>query len=62
MKKENKIYFNAAELSVMLGVSSGHAYKLIRQLNQELSKDGYLVISGKVPVRYFEIRWYGYNS
>lgn len=62
MKKENKIYFTAAELSVMLGVSSGHAYKIIRKMNEELQKEGYIVIAGKVPTRYFEKRWYGYNS
>lgn len=62
MKKENKIYITAAELSEMLGVSSGHAYKIIRRLNQELKKDGYIVIAGKVPKRFFEKRWYGYGA
>lgn len=46
----------------MLGVSVGHAYKFIRKLNQELEKDGFLVIAGKVPRRYFEKRWYGYSA
>lgn len=45
----------------MLGVSVGHAYKLIRKLNQELEKEGFLVIAGKVPRRYFEKRWYGFS-
>jgi len=58
MKKENKVYITAAELSEMLGVSSGHAYKIIHRLNQELQNDGYIVIAGKVPIRYFEKRWY----
>lgn len=62
MKTDNKIYFTAAELSEMLGVSSGHAYKIIRRLNQELEKEGYIVIAGKVPVRYFQKRWYGYGA
>ncbi|HYE09403.1 MAG TPA: winged helix-turn-helix domain-containing protein [Patescibacteria group bacterium] len=62
MKKENKIYITATELSEMLGVSAGHAYKIIRQLNKELEKDGYIVISGKVPHKYFEKRWYGYGA
>ena len=52
----------ANELAEMLGVSVGHAYKLIRKLNQELEKEGFLVIAGKVPRRYFEKRWYGFSA
>lgn len=62
MRKENKIYITAVELSGMLGVSSGHAYKIIRSLNLELGKEGYIVVAGKVPKRYFEKRWYGYGA
>ena len=54
MAENNKIYITANELAEMLGVSVGHAYKLIRKLNQELEKEGFLVIAGKVPRRYFE--------
>lgn len=56
-----RIYITANELAEMLGVSVGHAYKLIRKLNQELEKEGFLVIAGKVPRRYFEKRWYGFS-
>jgi len=59
MRENEKIYLTAKELSELLGVSIGYAYKIIHQLNEELTKAGYLVISGKVPVRYFEKRWYG---
>lgn len=62
MTEENKIYITASELAEMLGVFVGHSYKIIRRLNQELSKEGYLVIAGKVPRRYFEKRWYGYSA
>ena len=62
MTENNKIYITACELADMLGVSVGHAYKLIRKLNQELEKDGFLVIAGKVPRRYFEKCWYGYSA
>ncbi len=46
---ENKIYITASELAEMLGISVGHAYKIIRKLNQELAEQGFLVIAGKVP-------------
>ena len=36
MEENNKIYITANELAEMLGVSVGHAYKLILKLNQEL--------------------------
>ena len=57
MEENNKIYITANELAEMLDVSVGHAYKL----NQELEKEGFLVIAGKVPRRYFEKRWYGFS-
>ena len=57
MAENNKIYITANELAEMLDVSVGHAYKL----NQELEKEGFLVIAGKVPRRYFEKRWYGFS-
>ena len=59
---ETKIYITAAELSELLGISLGHAYKIIRSMNQDLQKSGYLVIPGKVPRRYFEKYWYGYGA
>ena len=59
MKTTSKIYITAAELSVMLGVSIGHAYKIIRLLNQELVNEKYITIAGKIPTKYFEKRWYG---
>lgn len=62
METESKIYFTADELSKILGISVGHAYKLIRQLNKKLEKEGYLVIAGKIPKRYLEKRWYGFSA
>ncbi len=62
MLKENKIYLSANELSKLLDVSIGHAYKMIRQMNNELEKQGFLVVAGKVPTRYFEKRWYGFGA
>ena len=59
MKKGNKIYITAPELSEMLGISVGHAYKIIRKMNEELEKEGYLVLAGKVPVKYISERCYG---
>lgn len=59
MKQETKLYLDAAEISKLLGISLGSAYRIIRQLNAELAKDGFIVVAGKLPCRYFEKRWYG---
>ena len=62
MTEKRKIYITADEVSELLGVSKGYAYKLIRKLNKELEDSGYIAISGKVPKRYFEKRWFGYSE
>ena len=62
-EEENmKIYYSAKDISNMLDISETTAYGLIRKMNQELEKEGYLVISGKVPIAYFNRRWYGLDS
>jgi len=59
MAENNKIYITANELAEMLGVSVGHAYKLIRKLNEELKAKGFITISGRVNRQYFYERLYG---
>lgn len=61
MTNESKIFITAPEMAELLGISVGHAYKMIRAMNKELEKSGYLVIAGKVPKGYFEKRWFGYG-
>ena len=59
MENTMKMYVTADEAAQILGVSRGHAYKIIRGLNNELKEKGYRVISGKVPTKYFEEKFYG---
>ena len=40
MNTTDKIYLDAKDISEMLGVSMGFGYKLIREMNAELRKDG----------------------
>jgi sugar-specific transcriptional regulator TrmB len=59
----NKNYMVTAQDVVdMLGVSKGHAYKIIRQLNKELGDNGYIVVSGKIPKAYWDKKFYGCQS
>jgi len=43
-------------------VRAEFAYKLMRQINSELEKKGYIVIRGKVSRKYFEERIYGMSD
>ena len=50
---------NANDVAKELGVSKGHAYKMIRKLNEELEAAGYIVVSGKIPRAFWEKKFYG---
>lgn len=52
-------FITASELAKMLGMSVGHAYKIIHKLNGELSAKGFMTFSGRVPRKYLEERCYG---
>lgn len=47
------------EVAQELGVSKPYAYKLIRQLNEELKSKGFITISGRINREYFNERLYG---
>lgn len=42
-----------------LGVKRSKAYSILKQLNAELLKEGYVVIPGKIPRPYWETKFYG---
>ena len=41
------------EVAAELGVSKSYAYKIVKQLNEELQKLGYLTVAGRVNTNYF---------
>ena len=49
---ENK-FIRVDEVADELGVSRPYAYKLIRQLNEELKGKGFITIAGRVNRKYF---------
>ena len=55
----NSLFYSCEDIQAMLGVSRSKAYKLIKSLNQELAKQNYIVIPGKVSKRYFAEKYYG---
>lgn len=60
MVGSNKAFVNAKEVSEMLGIGTSKAYMIIRRFNNELEQQGYLVIPGRCPRKYFEQKIYGY--
>ena len=54
-----KKFLSANEVAIYLDVSVSMAYKVIRQLNDELKNAGYITIAGKVNRAYLETRIYG---
>ena len=53
---------DANEVAKELGVSKGQAYKLIRQLNEELRAGNFVVMAGKIPRAFWEKKFYGYQN
>ena len=54
-----KLYLTAQEIAEMLGVSRSKAYRIVKELNDDLKNQGYLVIPGKVSRKYFSECFYG---
>lgn len=56
---ENTLFVTAGTVAKDLGVSKPFAYKLVRQMNDELNAKGYLTVAGRVSRKYYEERFYG---
>lgn len=54
-----KTFLKAEEVASDLGVSLAYAYKLIKKLNNELDKQGFITINGRINRQYFTEKLYG---
>lgn len=59
---ETSIFITAQELAKMLECSVGHAYRIIKQMNTDLQRDGFIVFPGRAPRTYVLERIYGSTS
>ena len=50
---EKQSFMRAEDVAKELGISKSHAYKIMRELNQELKEKGYLIIAGRVNRKFF---------
>ncbi len=53
---EDKLFYKKQDICEMLGIADGKAYEIIRQLNTELEKSGFITVRGRVPAEYFDKR------
>ena len=56
-RRETMVY--ADEVAATLGVAKETAYKIIKGLNDNLREKGYVTVSGILPRRYWEEKFYG---
>ncbi len=56
---QGSLYYSASDVMEMLGISKAQAYKIMKRLNEELANNGYIVVAGKVPKKYFAEHVYG---
>ncbi len=52
----------ANDVAQALGISKSHAYKIVRELNDELEAKGFIVVAGKIPRAFWDKKFYNVNS
>lgn len=57
-----KLFLTADDVAQIMSISKPMGYKIISELNKELSEKGYLTIHGRVSKKYFEEKLYGYSK
>lgn len=50
---EQKTFMTVDEVAAELNVSKSYAYKVVRELNEEMRQLGYLTVTGRVNTNYF---------
>lgn len=56
-----KNHLDAKELCQILPISKSTASKIIRELNEQLDKEGYIAIRGKIPIQLIQEK-FPYND
>ena len=54
-----KHFLNAHDVAEYMDISVPKAYEIIRRLNDQLDKKGFITVSGKISRIFFEERVYG---
>ena len=57
-----RMFMRVNEVAEALDVSKPYAYKLIRELNEELKRKGCITIAGRIDRKFFLEKFYGVNQ
>ena len=57
-----KAFIMVDEVAAILGISKSYAYKIVRNMNNELKRRGFITIAGRVSKQYFEEKLYGLHQ
>lgn len=49
----NSKFLDSNDVAKILGVSKSYAYKVIKELNNQLKDKGFITVSGKICTKYF---------
>lgn len=55
---KEKMFMRVDEVAEKMDVSKPYAYKIIKRLNEELKKKGYITITGRIDRKYFYEKFY----
>ena len=58
----NNAFIKVDEVAQVLGISKSYAYRIVREMNNDLKQRGFLTIAGRVSKQYFEERFYGFRK
>lgn len=50
-------FYTADDVAAALKIKKSTAYKVVRLLNAELKSKGFLILTGRVPIEYFNERY-----
>lgn len=56
MENSKNCFLKAKDIMEIMKISKSKAYQIVKELNRELEKKGFVVLRGRVPRRYFEER------
>lgn len=57
-----KLFLTANDVAEYVGISRPTAYKIMRQMNNDLKQQGYITVCGKISQAYFLKRMYADDS
>lgn len=56
---KNEMFVKVEDLAKELDISKPFAYKLVKEMNEELKKKGFMTIAGRVSRQFYEEKFYG---